>query len=38
MKIFQIYISFNIVQRGGIYLEKSQMVLAHDFNLHVSLF
>jgi len=26
MEIFQIYISFNIVQRGGIYLEKSQIV------------
>jgi len=39
MEIFQIYISFNIVQRGGIYLEKSHMALARrDFNLHVSLF
>ena len=39
MEIFQIYISFNIVQKGGIYLEKSQIVLACcDFNLHVSLF
>jgi len=40
MEIFQIYISFNIVQIGGIYLETSQIVLACcDFNLiPVSLF
>jgi len=27
MEIFQIYIFFNIVQRGGIYLEKSHVLI-----------